>query len=333
MARVLYVYSRRNTFTRIDREALAERHEVVDYFQYGVRPRPAELWRGVRGCDVVVGWFASWHTALALRFARLARKPSLLIFGGFDTAAMPEIGYGSQRGGVRRRLVRSTAALATRLVTNSHYSRGEIERNVGIDPRRVAVVHHGIPDRFGDGVLTGERRRMALTVGVVYETNLARKGHGPFAQAARLLPDVEFVLAGKWLDGTGPRLAAEAPPNLRLTDFLPDEELDELFRAASVYVQASMHEGFGLSLAEAMLAGAVPVTTTAGALPEVVGEVGVRIAEPTPQAVADGVREALEAGPQERRAARERVLEHFPYERRRAGLLAELERALAGERS
>ena len=45
VARVLFVYSRRNTFTRIDREALAERFEVEEYFQDGPRPRLRELRR------------------------------------------------------------------------------------------------------------------------------------------------------------------------------------------------------------------------------------------------------------------------------------------------
>jgi glycosyltransferase involved in cell wall biosynthesis len=333
VARVLYVISRRNTFTRIDREALAERHDVVDYYQPAFRPHAAELWRAVGACDVVVGWFASWHTALALRFARARRKPSVLIFGGFDTANMPEIGYGSQRGGLRRRLVGSTANLATRLITNSDYSLEEIERNVeGVDPARVAVVHHGIPDRFGEPDGT-PRERLALTVGAVYSVNLARKGHRPFVEAARALPDVEFVLAGEWWDETGERLAAEAAPNVRVTGRLSDEDLDALFASAAVYVQASLHEGFGLSLAEAMLAGAVPVVTPAGALPEVVGETGVSIAEPTPAAVAAGVRQALELGPEAGRAARERIRSHFPYEKRRDGLLREVDRALAGERS
>ncbi len=332
MARVLYVHSRRNTFTRIDREALAERHEVVDYFQSGFRARPLELWRAVGSCDVVVGWFASWHTAVALRFARARRKPSVLIFGGFDTAAMPEIGYGSQRGGVRRRLVSSTARLATRLITNSNYSLEEIGRNVaGVDPARVTVVHHGVPDRFG--AVATPRDRMALTVGVVYSVNLARKGHGPFVEAARELPDVEFVLAGEWWDETGERLSASVPANARLTGYLSDEDLDALFSSAAVYVQASLHEGFGLSLAEAMLAGAAPVVTAAGALPEVVGETGVTIAEATPGAVAAGVREALELGPEGGLAARERIRTEFPYEKRRDGVLHEVELALAGERS
>ena len=333
MARILYVISRRNTFTRIDRDALGERHEVVDYYQPGFRPNPIELWRGVRSADLVFGWFASWHTALALRMARALRKPSVLIFGGFDTAAMPEIGYGSQRGGVRRRLVRSTAGMATRLITNSHSSLREIEENAGLDPSRVRVVYHGVPDRFPDAPERPDRERMALTVGAVYSVNLARKGHGPFMEAARLVPDVEWVLAGEWWDETGERLAAEAPANARVTGRLSDEDLDDLFRRCGVYVQASLHEGFGLSLAEAMLAGAVPVVTSAGALPEVVGDTGVVIDEPTPAAVADGVRRAFELGRAAGLAARERVRTEFPYEMRRDGVLEEVERALARERS
>ena len=333
MARVLYVISRRNTFTAIDRAALEERHEVVEYFQPGLRPRPRELWRKLGEADAVVGWFASWHTAVALRLAKLRGKRSLLIFGGFDTANMPEIDYGSQRGGLRKRMVHATADLATRLVTNSDYTLDEIRENTTIDPHRVRVVHHGIPDRFADVDLGKPRGRLALTVGAVYEVNLARKGHGPFVDAAMEAPDVEWVLAGEWWDETGARLAAGAPPNLRVTGRLSDEELDGLFRSAHVYVQASAQEGFGMSLAEAMLAGAVPVITPAGAMPEVVGDCGVVIEEASAAAIARGVREALSRGPEAARAARERIRSRFTYEARRDGILEELERALAGERS
>ncbi|MDQ3573027.1 MAG: glycosyltransferase family 4 protein [Actinomycetota bacterium] len=260
-------------------------------------------------------------------------KPSLLIFGGFDTASMPEIGYGSQRGGLRRRLVHRTAGLATRLVTNSDYSLSEIGENTTIDPARVTVVHHGIPDRFADAPAAPARKRRALTVGAVYSVNLTRKGHGSFVEAASGLPDVEFVLAGAWWDATGERLARESPSNVRLTGYLSDGELDELFRTSAVYVQPSLHEGFGMSLAEAMLAGAVPVVTRAGALPEVVGETGVVIEGPTAETVAAGIRRALELGPAAGIAARERIRTTFPYERRRDGILAEVQLALEGRRS
>ena len=98
-------------------------------------------------------------------------------------------------------------------------------------------------------------------------------------------------------------------------------------------MQASLHEGFGLSLAEAMLAGAVPVVTSAGALPEVVGDTGVTIAEPTPAAVAGGVRAALELGP-EAGLRRARADPHrVPVREAPRRHPAEVERALAGERS
>ena len=84
--------------------------------------------------DLVFGWFASWHTFLPVTLAWLLRKPSVMIIGGFDTANMPDIGYGYQQGGLRRWASRWIMSRATRLVTNSEYSRGEIERNTPIPP-------------------------------------------------------------------------------------------------------------------------------------------------------------------------------------------------------
>jgi len=328
VARVLFVYSRRNTFTRIDREALAERFEVEDYFQDGPLPRLGELVAKLRRCDVVFGWFASWHTLAALALAGPMRKPSVLVTGGFDTASVPEIGYGNQQDRWRRWRSRLTIARADRLITNSHYLQGEIERNLGIPPERVEVVYHGLADRFGEPAAAGGER-VALTVGAVHRWNLERKGHRAFVEAAAELPDVEFVLAGGWEDDAIEALRRDAAPNVTFTGRLSDDDLDREFRRAGAYVQASWHEGFGLAVAEAMLAGSVPVVTRAGALPEVVGDTGVMIAAVDPHEIAEGVREALELGPAIGAKARIRVLERFPLEARAEGICAEVERALA----
>jgi glycosyltransferase involved in cell wall biosynthesis len=332
MTRVLYVHSRKTTFTDIDRAALAERFEVIDHYQPGRRPRPIELIRKLRRADVVFGWHASSHTLVALTLARLMGVPSVLVIGGVDTARVPEIGYGMQRPGPRRWMARGTIAVATRLITNSRYSLREIEANLGLGPDRVALIYHGIPDRFADRVDLGDER-MALSVGVVYRLNLARKGHRPFVEAARHLPDVEFVLAGKWLDDAIEELRAGAGPNVTFTGYLDDETLDSYFRRAAVYVQPSRHEGFGLAVAEAMLARCVPIVTDAGALLEVVGDTGVVIAEPEARQVAEGIHRALELGAEAGERARRRVLERFPYEMRRDGICREVEAALDGERA
>lgn len=327
MPRVLFVYSRPSTFISIDLDVLRERYQVRERAE----PRPLvnmlavarDVWRS----DLVFGWFAHWHTFWPITLAWLMRKPSVLVVGGFDTANMPDVGYGLQQGGWRRAISRWTMKRASRLITNSNYSRGEIERNVGIPPERVTVVHHGIPDPFGEHV-TGPRERMALTVGVVDRANLVRKGLRPFVQAAALLPEVSFVVAGKWDGDAIEELRSIAGANVELTGWIPEDELEGLYRRASVYVQASAHEGFGMSVAEAMLAGAIPVTTAAGALPEVVGDTGVRIDGQAPESISEAVSRALDADAEARARSRERIRAHFPLELRREGIQRVVEEAL-----
>jgi glycosyltransferase involved in cell wall biosynthesis len=80
-----------------------------------------------------------------------------------------------------------------------------------------------------------------------------------------------------------------------------------------------------------MLAGCVPVVTRAGALPEVVGDIGVQVDVPAePGALAAATREALARGAGAGAAARERVLSEFSLDARAAALHGLVERALAG---
>ncbi len=330
MPRILFVTSRRASFITVDRELLAQRYEVVDRYQPGRGGSPLRALRAMRGCDAVVGWWASWHTFWPITLAWLLRRPSVLIVGGFDTANEPDIGYGYQQGGARARLSRWIMRRAAVLATNSAYSRAEVERNTGIPPDRVTVMHHGVPDPFGD-LPDKPGEPLALTVGNVDRPNLERKGLRAFAEAAAELPEVEFVAAGRFVDDAGEQLRAQAPPNLRLTDWVEEDELLDLYRRAAVYVQASRHEGFGVSVAEAMLAGCVPVVTRAGALPEVVGDIGVQIDVPAePATLATAVGAALERAPEAGAAARERVLRKFSVDARAAALHDLVERALAG---
>ena len=324
---ILFVYSRRVSFVEIDLELLRERWEVREWAQPGRFANPLAVLREVRRADIVFGWFASWHTFWPITFARLLRKPSLLVVGGFDTANVPEIGYGYQQGGTTRRLAQWTIRSASRLIANSHYSKGEVVRNVGVREEKVRVVHHGVPDVFG-ALPEGDREPVALTVSNVAWLSIERKGLRAFVQAARLAPEVRFVLVGQWLDRSIDLLRELGGDNVEYTGRVSDDELEAWYRRASVYVQASRHEGFGLAVAEAMLAGCIPVVTTAGALPEVVGDVGVQLDRPDPEAIADAVRAVVGAGRDERAGARERIREHFPLDVRRAGLVAAVEELL-----
>jgi glycosyltransferase involved in cell wall biosynthesis len=327
-SRILFVHSRKASFVAIDREALAERYEVEDWYQPGRFPNVPKLIPALLRADLVFGWFANWHTFLPITLAWLLRKPSVLVIGGFDTANMPDIGYGHQRGGLRRVASRWIMRRAGRLITNSAYSVSEIERNTPIPTERVTVIHHGVPDPLG-GLPRGERERIALTVGAIEQGTLDQKGQRQFVQAASLVPDVHFVFVGKALDaGAAEALRGIAPDNVEFTGWLSDAELHERYRRASVYVQASRHEGFGLAVAEAMLAGCIPVVVHVTAMPEVVGDAGVLVPTQEPEDVAEGVRRALAMPAEAHARARERILSEFPLERRRERLLEVVGEAL-----
>lgn len=319
MHKILFVHNGPTQFVRLDLDELRGRYEVTECYLRSRMVNVVSVWRQVRTHDLVFGWFASWHTFLPLLFARLLGKPSVLVIGGYDLANMPEIGYGHQRGGIKKWVSRRTMYLANSLVTNSYYSRCEAARNVFIPEEEVHAVYHGVPDPFRS-LPQGSRARIALTVGNVDQANLYRKGHEPFVRAAALMPDVNFVLAGAWRDNAIEYLRSIATPNVTFTAWLSDDALRDYYRRAAVYVQASLHEGFGLSVAEAMLAGCIPVVTTAGALPEVTGGLGVTMTEPKPAIIARAIEKALTYRNDTRLLIRQSILDRFPIEKRRQAL-------------
>ena len=315
--KIFFVHSGNETFVRLDREILSDFTKVQDF--YAVSKYPVgftQYWQGVRNSDLVFCWFASWNSLWALFTAKLLSKPSILVIGGYDLANIPEANYGQQRGGLGKWVSRSAIRLATTLFTNSFYSQREATQNAGIPPQCVQVIYHGVPDLFGD-LPRDHSENIALTVGKVDWPNLKRKGLESFVRAAALLPEVQFIVVGAWADNSIEFLRSIASKNVTFTGRVSDEELLDYYRQASVYVQASLHEGFGLSVAEAMLGGCIPVVTKAGSLPEVVGEIGIYSDSSDPSDIARAIKTAFSVPSTMCRQARDRILKQFPMEKRK----------------
>jgi glycosyltransferase involved in cell wall biosynthesis len=65
------------------------------------------------------------------------------------------------------------------------------------------------------------------------------------------------------------------------TGLVPDADLPALYNASDLFVIPSLHEGFGIVCLEAMACGVPVVASRTGALPEVVGEAGILVEDPT----------------------------------------------------
>lgn len=323
--RILFVHNYPVKFVQTDLSILRERYTVREWYQSSRFVNVPDLAHAIANTDLIFGWFASWHTLFPCLFARVLKRPALLVVGGYDTANIPEIGYGSQRGGVRRQISRLAMRMACRLVAFSESSRCEAIQNAGIDASRVDLVYLGVN---GCEAAPARKEAMIATVGTVEQANLRRKGLEPFVRAAAHLPEVSFILIGNWRDDSINHLRAIAPANVRFAGRISDAFLQSYFSRARVYVQASRHEGFGLSVAEAMLAECIPVVTRAGSLPEVVGDTGVYIDSQEPEAVADGIRQALKFDERWGERGRARVIREFPLARRRKGLYEAIDKAL-----
>ena len=231
--KILFVHNHLTEFIKKDLEILQIKYSVTEFDNTKSILNIYKTAKLVLSHDLVFGWFASEHTFLPTCFARLFSKPTILIIGGYDVANLPEIDYGHQRGGVKKWISRMTMRLATKLLAFSFYSKDEAVRNAELLQESIEVAYMGIPSESG-AELSIPRQRMAITVGHVKRSNLVRKGHLAFVQAASLLPDINFVLVGPWLDDAMVQLREIAGPNVHFTGYVDSLVLQKYYKQASV---------------------------------------------------------------------------------------------------
>jgi glycosyltransferase involved in cell wall biosynthesis len=332
MARVLHVHRDPSWagFIADETRALAAGHEVEDLrFVYDAAGLAA-LAAGVARAELVWAWWGDVTGLAAGLAARAAGRPFVLVTGGYDVARVPEIGYGLRLHPWRRHLPPLVLGLATRIIVNSAAAEAELLEAFPVDRSRLVRLAHGVdPEQLPMGPREpAARAPLVIGCGQVAPSTLRRKGLDRLAAVARRLPEVPFEVLGPVADAPEVRaFVAASPPNLRFSGFLERAELVARMQAAAVVVQLSAHEGFGVALAEAMLAGCTPVVSDRGALPEVVGPVGEVVPWADPDAAAAAVARALAAPTPE--AAHRRIAEAFPWTARRDGVLRVAAEALA----
>lgn len=323
--KILFVHHGLAKFVEDDLKILKDRYNVKERFVRGRFVNILLAFLDIAKSDLVFTWFASWHSFFYVLFAKLLRKPSIVVAGGYDVTSMPEIDYGLMRGGIRKIIARLVLQVSSIVICFSRYSKDEAIKNGGVRKEKVEVVSLGVKYENVKNNLAKED--LVVTVGAVNMNNLKRKGLENFVRSAEFLPDVRFVLIGKQEDDALRYLKSIASINVYFAGFVGEKELQEYMERASAYVQVSAHEGFGLAVAEAMSFECVPVVTEAGALPEVVGHTGIYVPYDRPKETAEGIKAALlnrDLG----KKARERIIQNFPIEKREEEIHAIIDKKL-----
>jgi glycosyltransferase involved in cell wall biosynthesis len=180
------------------------------------------------------------------------------------------------------------AARSDAVITISDFARAQIVRHLGIDPDRVHVAHLGVRvEEFAAQL--GPRDRFLLYPAKGW----AHKNHSTlfegFTALRRSQPDLELVLTGATADQLPP-----VPSGVQVRGQVSRAQLVELYRSATAMVFPSRYEGFGLPVLEAMSSGCPVAVSSAGSLPEVVGDAGVLFDPDDPADLVRGVEETLD---------------------------------------
>ncbi len=195
-----------------------------------------------------------------------APRPTIVTVHDLIHLRFPKL-FKSSVGPYYATVVRAVCARAARVLTDDERTVGDLERYLGVAPRKVVVIPLGVDDAYREPVASASGARpYFLNVG----------NHRPHKNLATLfaawtsLPedvDVDLVLTGS--NDLDP---SEVPTRARgAVRFLGDvsvAELRALYRGAIALVHPALCEGFGLPMLEAATVGA-PVIASTDAVPGV----------------------------------------------------------------
>jgi glycosyltransferase involved in cell wall biosynthesis len=245
-----------------------------------IRRVAVDVPRSARGCDAdaVLAQYTKPHT----------RRPCVVMVHDLSVFDPRSKGWLSRgfRSRVRMSITHSAAAAAA-LVACSEFTRQGLIERFGLDPQRVVLALSAVDPALADLLDAASpsprdtgRRRVIAVGNVLPRKNLSILG-AAVADLRASGDDVELRIVGG-IPAAGEPVAAGIRDALgtavSFTGYVSNQQLAQEYADADVLAFPSLFEGFGIPALEAMYVGVPVVVSTAGSLPEVVGDAGLVVA-------------------------------------------------------
>jgi len=190
------------------------------------------------------------------------------------------------------------------IITVSEFTKKDIAKEFSLDENKFRVVHNGINNAFFYPKQNGPRPENSLIVTNSADTPL--KGLNflleAVAEIRKKQPITLTVIGQPKKNGIIENLVAKLGVSdiVHFTGRIENEEFADYYAKSTIAVVPSLYEGFGIPAAEAMASGVPLISTSGGALPEVVGDAGVIVPPADTKALANAIVHLLNS-PEERK--------------------------------
>ncbi len=172
--------------------------------------------------------------------------------------------------------------MTKKIITISEFSKQDIIKTLKINPKKVVVTYLSPTKETSSEAPFSLYKKYSINkpywlyVGVAYphkNLNTLIDAWEIFSQQNNF--SYQLVLAGKknyFYNQIEKYINNKKIKDVIITDFIPDTELSELYRNASLYVFPSLYEGFGLPPLEAMQYDLPVISSDQTCLPEILGD-------------------------------------------------------------